>query len=358
MTKKILFVIPNFSNGGAEKNLIRVINNLDNDLYNIYILCFEKKGENLKDLKAGINIIDINTKRIYFSIIKISQFIKKLQPDIVFSWMGYVNAYLAFFIPFFNKRIKWLCRETSIPSLVNKTQRFHRLFNFLYKHYNNYNLIVCQSQYMANDLIKNFGVKSDKIEIISNGVDFKEINYSISSETINLEIGKFKLLYVGGLRSVKRVEISIRALAALPENYSLTIVGSGDQYNNIIEEIDKYSLHHRVEIVTDCYNPFPYYQTSHCLLLTSLFEGFPNVVVEAFACGCPVIGFNITGGTEELLTNYGGFSLQNKKLEDLAKKIIEVCECENLQRKMIIENCKAKYNIDNMIGIYNSILAN
>lgn len=356
MKKKILFIIPNFSNGGAEKNLISVVNRLDDTLYDINILCFKKTGNNLEILRPGVNIIDIHSKRIYFSIIKISQVIRNIKPDIIFSWMGYVNAYLAFFIPFFNKKIKWLCRETSIASLVNKTQRFDWLFDFLYKKYNRYNLIICQSNYMANDLIRNFKVRPEKIKIIYNGVDFTEISESKILKSTTDTPGKFKLLYVGGLRSVKRVEILITVLSLLPENYTLTIVGSGEQYEKIITAIDEYKLQNRTTVITDCYNAFPYYQQSDCLLLSSLFEGFPNVVLEAFACGCPTIGYNITGGADEILQNYGGYSLQNKSIKDFAKKIIEVCEYENLQREKIIENCKLKYNMENIIPLYNSIL--
>ena len=356
MKKKILFIIPNFLEGGAEKNFIRIVNRLDLKLYDIHIVCFEKKGKNLEVLKDGINIIDLKIKRIYFAIFRISKVIRKIHPDIVFSWMGYVNAYLAFFIPVFNKKIKWLCRETSIPSLLNKSHRFPWLFNFLYKFYNNYDLIISQSKCMTSDLEKNFGIDEQKIKLINNSIDFKEINDNKDQYPVNSTTGKQNLLFVGGLRSVKRIEILFQVLALLPENYCLTIIGNGEEYQKLLTDINTANLQNRVTILTDCFNPMPYYQCSDCLLLSSQFEGFPNVVLEAFACGCPAIGFDIAGGAKEALDNYGGFYLENKTLTDFAGKIIQVCEFEKLDRNEIIQNCMEKYDIVNVIPVYNAIL--
>ena len=120
--------------------------------------------------------------------------------------------------------------------------------------------------------------------------------------------------------------------------------------------IHLHQIQSRIEIVSDCYNPVQYYQRSDCLLLASAFEGFPNVVIEAFSCGCPAIGFNSEGGTNEALENYGGFSLTDAKMEEFADKIISVCEYENLDREKIIRNCREKYDIKKVVTIYNSIL--
>jgi len=355
LKKKILFIIPNFLNGGSEKALIRTVNNLNSDYYSITILCLKKTGGNADFLKPGINIIDINTPSVYFSIFKIAQAIKSIRPDIVFGWMGYINAYLSFFIPFFSKKINWLCRESGIAGEMNKQHRFPWLFNYLYKTCNRYNTIICQSNYMAKDLVNNFGIQPQKIKIINNSIDFNEIENN-KIKTIIKETGKFYLLYVGGLRIEKRVELIIETLATLSKNYLLTIVGSGDQLDKILSSVESYQLGHRVEIISNCYNPVPYYQRTDCLLLASLHEGFPNVVLEAFSCGCPVIGFNIRGGANEALNNYGGFILQNKTIQDFADKIRSVCENEKIEHDEIIRNCKEKYDIKDVIPVYNSLL--
>ena len=355
MKKSILFIISNLLNGGAENNLVRLINNLSDEHYSISVLCLQNIGHNVDLLKPGVNIIDINSPSIYSSIFKIKKVIKKNKPDIIFGWMGYINAYISFFIPLFSKKIIWYCRESSLPSFVNEQQRFPWLFKYFYKTYNRYNLIICQSHRMEEDLKDNFGVLPGKMMIINNSIDFKEIENN-KNFVLKRKESKFYLLYVGGLRVEKRVEFLIKVLAQLPENYILTIVGSGNQYDKVTSAITFHQLQNRVEIISDCQNPIPYYQGSDCLLLASAFEGFPNVVIEAFACGCPAIGFNSQGGTNEALENYGGFSLTDAKMEEFADKIISVCEYENLDREKIIRNCREKYDIKKVVTIYNSIL--
>ncbi|MEP6615516.1 MAG: glycosyltransferase [Ginsengibacter sp.] len=356
MKKKILFIVPHFLNGGAEKNLIRVINNLSEEAYDISILCLQHLGNNADLLRKGIKIIDIDTPSIYLSIFKIARVIKQIKPDVIFCWMGYLNAYMAFFIPFFRKKFKWFCRESNIPTLVNTQFKFPWLFDFFYKKLNRYDKIIAQSAVMSKDLQVNFGVLPGKIIIINNSIDFKE-NEKNKTCVLEKEPGKFYLLFVGGLRIEKRAHILIDALALLPENYMLVIVGSGDELEKVTIAIHSQHLQKRVEIISDCYNPVPYYQRADCLLLSSAFEGFPNVVIEAFACGCPAIGYNIAGGANEALDNYGGFSLQDKSVQDFADNIIWVCESARLDREKIIRNCKDKYDINRVIPIYDSIFS-
>lgn len=355
MKKNVLFVISNFLNGGTEKNLVRLINNLSDKHYSISVLCLQNLGHNADLLKPGVNIIDINSPSVYFSIFRIAKVIKKIKPDIVFSWIGYINAYMSFFIPLFNKKIKWYCRESNLPTFVNEQQRFPWLFKYFYRTYNRYDIIICQSHRMKEDLQDNFSVLPEKMMIINNPIDFKEIENN-KTFVLKRKESKLHLLYVGGLRVEKRVDLLIEVLALLPEKYILTIVGSGNQYDKVLSAITFHKLQNRVEIISDCHNPVPYYQASDCLLLTSAFEGFPNVVIEAFACGCPAIGFNSEGGTNEAMENYGGFSLTNAKMEEFADKIISVCEYENLDCEKIIRNCKEKYDINKVVAVYNSIL--
>ncbi len=106
MTKKIkiFFIVPTLMTGGAENVCTIVINHLDEQKYEPYILCLKRTGENLKKLRAGVPVIDINSPSVHYSILKIYKFIKANKPDIVVGWMGYINAYLGFYIPLLPKK--------------------------------------------------------------------------------------------------------------------------------------------------------------------------------------------------------------------------------------------------------------
>ena len=273
--------------------------------------------------------------------------------------MGYINAYLSFFIPFFPSRIKWVCRESSIASLNTKKFRLSWLFSFFYRFYNRYDSVVCQSEAMAEDLIRNYNVDKNKIKVINNPINIHQAEEDKKKTSAKPVLARDKndieLLFVGTFSKVKRVTLLPQVMALLPENYFLTMVGGGPYYNDLVAEIGKNNVGSRVQVVTNCFNPFPYYSTSRCLLLCSQFEGFPNVILEAFSCGCPAIGYDIIGGANELLANYGGF-IADGDLQHFADKIREVIEKKDIDRQRVIEECNKKFSIEKIIEHYYTVL--
>jgi glycosyltransferase involved in cell wall biosynthesis len=355
---KITFVTPSFGGGGAQRNLIHIVNGLDKSRFQVSIICLISEGP-FYDLidKENVAVISCSHPSVYFSIFKICKIVKEVKPDIVVSWMGFLNAYLSFFIPLLPKGIKWICRESSIPSVANKQFRLSVLFSFLYKFLNRYHYIICQSEAMAEDLVEAYKVDKDKITIIKNPIDISAVKKGFGSAKYGFENKKgiYRLLYVGGLRKVKRVGILLETLALLPEKYQLTIIGDGEELSGIENQIRIMKLEAKVTILQNCFNPYPYYGVSDCLLLSSLVEGFPNVVLEAFSCGCPAIGFNIKGGANEVLEDYGGFVVGGNTCKDFAAQIITVCEQVKVDRIRIKADCQAKYDLSKIVSQYENI---
>lgn len=318
----------------------------------------KEEGGLIEKLDTKIKRWDVKNGRLYFSVFKIRNLVKNIDPDIIFPWMGYLNAYLAFCKPLFADKIVWLCRESTIPSLMNPNYRFPKLYSFFYKFYNRYSYIICQSGYMAKDLELNFNIKKERLVVINNPVDFEKVTLSLKAPVVKpvAPENSINLLYVGSLNKWKRVHLLIEALILLPENYYLTIVGNGTEYENIQAMTIKNNISGRIRFILDCNNPYPYYAASNCLLLCSEFEGFPNVALESMASGCPVIGFNIKGGANEILENYGGFIVPGDMVSDFAKSILNVCEKQAIDKDKIIAFCKEKYDLKKIMGQYQSVI--
>jgi glycosyltransferase involved in cell wall biosynthesis len=355
---KITFVTPSFGGGGAQRNLIHIVNGLDKSRFQVSIICLISEGPfySLID-KESITVISCDYPSVYLSIFKICKIVKEVKPDIVVGWMGFLNAYLSFFIPLFPKKIKWVCRESSIPSVANKQFTLSALFSFLYKFLNRYHNIICQSEAMAGDLVEAYSVDKDKITIIRNPIDNSVVKKGVGGIKYGYENKKdiYRLLYVGSLRKVKRVDILLDTLALLSEKYQLTIIGNGKELTEIEDQIRVLNLETRVVIIQNCFNPYPYYAVSDCLLLSSLIEGFPNVVLEGFSCGCPAIGFNVKGGANEVLADYGGFAVGGKSCKDFAAQIMSVCEEIKVDREKIKADCQAKYDLSKIVSQYEKI---
>src|SRR5690554_2736240 len=110
-----MFFLPNLNQGGAEKVIATLANELNREKFIITIVLFEKEGHFLNALKEDVEILELNTSRIRFSIFKIIPLIRKHKPEIAFFGWGEIAAFIAPFIPFF-KRTKFIARETNVVS--------------------------------------------------------------------------------------------------------------------------------------------------------------------------------------------------------------------------------------------------
>jgi len=355
---RIAFIIPSLDVAGAENMLLNIANGLVNNGHDIHLLFLNETGGLLPLLDERITRWNIGNGRVYFSLFRVLKMIRKIKPDVFFPWMGYLNAYFIFFKPLFSRRLKWICRESTIPSMGNAIYRFPALYNFLYRFYNRYDRIVCQSVFMANDLREHYQVRPEKLIIINNPADPQKYQPSPGdTETgISIQPGMKQLLYVGGLNPWKRVGLLFEALALLPQNYRLTLVVNTDVSPGMQNLVNEMKLPDRIHWVIGCKNPYPFYQTADCLLLCSAFEGFPNVALEALANGCPVVGYDIKGGANEILANYGGFIVPGAAISEFASTITRVCEKEIIDHLRIRAECLEKYSLEKAIGHYELLL--
>src|SRR5690625_7799578 len=108
-----MFFLPNLNQGGAEKVIATLANELNREKFKITIVLFEKEGHFLNALKEDAEILELNTSRIRYSIFKIIALIRKHKPEIAFFGWGEIAAYIAPFIPLF-RRTKLISRHTNL----------------------------------------------------------------------------------------------------------------------------------------------------------------------------------------------------------------------------------------------------
>ena len=320
MKQKILFIIPSMRGGGSERVISILLNHLNRRKFDMTLVLIKKEGRYLQDLSNDIKIIDLNLNSAKKSIFKLIKIIKNENPNIVFSTLGYLNLIISIIRPFLSKKIKFIARESSIVSIQNKQEKYPKLFDFLFKtFYKNFDLVIAQSKYMKNDLIKNYNFPKEKIKVIYNPVDIEKIE-QLSKEPCKEDVD---LLAVGRLDKNKNFKDIIEILPKL--NMKLTILGEGEEKENL-QNLAK-RLNVNVEFLGFVDNPYKYMKKAKLLVLTSLYEGLPNVILEANACGIPVIAYNCIGGTRELIENgKNGFLVECKnscELEKIIKKSLE-----------------------------------
>lgn len=349
----IIFILPDLETGGAERIILTIANHLPRTHFEPKIMLLRKEGGYLEFLKDDVEIIDLQTPRIRHSILPILSEIKKRKPDIVFSGFGEVNAYLSVFLRIFSK-IKFIARETNVVS-KHVTRREIRFF---YKFYNNYQCIICQSDDMKTDLIDNFNIRKDKLVKINNPVDFDFIQRKLqeSSHQSPFCEGYKHVVAIGNLSHRKGFDNLLKVFYHLKnEKIKLHILGDG--LDKVLLNEIKNDL--GLENVLFCgrqKNPYPYLKFADLFILSSRYEGFPNVLLEAGACGTYALANNCLGGINEIIQpKINGEISDIEQHETFANRVKELVQTP-FDPEPIKNSIRSRFSKDIIIQKYEKLL--
>jgi glycosyltransferase involved in cell wall biosynthesis len=176
--------------------------------------------------------------------------------------------------------------------------------------------LVMVSLEIAESFVKNHGITKSIIKTIYNPYDVAEIETLANLPIVNIEHHNFMssgrvFVTVGRLTYQKGHWHLIKAFSMLPEdcNAKLLIIGTGEKQSQIKNLIKQLKLEDKVLLAGYQKNPFQYILSSYAYILSSIFEGFPNAMVEAMVCGCPVVAADCKSGPREIL--FRDFDLNN-----------------------------------------------
>jgi len=315
---RILFILPSLHAGGSETVVLRLLNSFDRSKFEILLIVLKKEGILLSLIPLDISTIYLDHNRTILSFPALIKLTWRLRPQILFSTLGHVNLLIALLKPLLPTCFL-VARESSIVSIRNRDERYPKIFDFLFRTvYKRFNLLICQSKFMQEDLVKNFCIDVNKTVVINNPIDFSKVPTILQRSHNSRPV----LLSVGQLRREKGYDRVIQALSKCNFDFTYKIIGAGNR-QGLESLVHSLSLSSKVEFLGQIIHPFEILRTSDCLLLGSYYEGFPNVVLEANACGVPVIAFRAPGGHNEIIQQgVNGWFADNER---------EFCELLNTQ---------------------------
>ena len=298
---KLLVLIPNLRCGGSEKYVTLLCNNINTDKFDTTLVVLDNSTPFYIINTPAIEIIDLKIKRVRRSLFAIKRIVKEKQPDIIFSVSNHLNLYLAIYRWLFSKKIKLLAQESSIASINNRRAASPKLYSWLMKKfYRRIDCIICQSEYLQQDLIKNFNINRGKTIVIHNPVEEMAADH-LRPAANNNSSRIFKFITVARLSEEKGIDRLIRAIAELKVPFQYYIIGEGDKKENLQHLINQLNLQDKVFLTGEKNEPYIGMEDADLALMGSHYEGFPNVLLEAGALGIPVIAYDAPGGIKEII---------------------------------------------------------
>jgi glycosyltransferase involved in cell wall biosynthesis len=350
--KKIYFLLPGLTFGGAERVIFTLCNHLDRSKFKPTLVLFSQEGMPLDLLNSDVEVIDLKIDRIRYAIFKVISLIRKNKPDIVFGGWGEVSAFLSPIIPLF-RNTKFVARETNVVSEHVKRKEIR----FFYRFYNNFHRIIAQSDDMQKDLVENIHINPDKIVKINNPVDVEFIQKQMNSEKKFFDSAVKNVVAIGNLSERKGFDLLLNVFAHLKnESIHLSILGDGRDLAILWQQKEELGLD-KVEFLGVQPNPYPFLHQADLFVLSSRYEGFPNVLLEAGVCGTYALANDCPGGINEIIQKgINGEISDIQNAGKFAERINELVH-QNYDSAKIQESIISRFSREGILEKYNQILS-
>ncbi len=325
---RVLFVIGSMHAGGAERQVVETLRHLDRERFEPFLYLAHRDGVLLADVPSdvpieafwggtrphsfGLKVLTVCRGGMFARMWHLSRFLERLRPDVVYDrtylstldtagacwWRGIPRVSAAVADP----RVQF--------EMYAKRLRFARR-KYAHWAYHTAAKVLANSAGLRQQMIEYWQLPPEQVVIQPNGLDFDRIEQRMQEAPRLLPSSRgaetaVRILTVGRIDEDKGHIDLLTALEDLVHRRGHTglhwqILGVGPRMETLRQEIAAKKLTEHVELIGAVSNPFPYYAAADLFCLPSRSEGLPNVLLEALACGLPVISTDCPSGPREIL---------------------------------------------------------
>lgn len=355
----ISLYLPSLRGGGAERVMLNLARGFAENGHVVDLVLAKAEGPYLNEVPKDIRIVDLNASRVLKSFPGLIRYLRKERPLILLSALVHANiiALWAQKISRVSTRVVVSIHNSLSISSQNATSIHARLMpQWVRIFYSWADLIIAVSHGVAEDLITLTNLPRGKIKVIYNPIVTPELTEDATGTLTHPWFTQKDLpviLGVGRLNKQKDFPTLIRAFNIVRKKRSarLLILGEGEERSSLEAMIQDLGLSRNVQLYGFVDNPYAYMARASVFVLSSAWEGFGNVLVEAMACGCPVVSTNCPSGPSEILENgkYGSL-VPVGNAEALAQSIISILDAP--PDPLSLQHRAAEFSLDNICEQY------
>jgi glycosyltransferase involved in cell wall biosynthesis len=360
--RKVLFLIPSLTGGGAERVFTTLLRHLDRTRFEPQLAALEVKGAYAQDVPYDVVIHNLNVSRVRYALPHIIMLIWKTRPTTVISTLGHLNIALAMCKRLLPHRVRVVIREAVVVSALLPEETQHlRLWTWLYRcSYRQADKVICLSDSMLEDMVNSFGLPRGKMVRIYNPVDIDRVREQAARGINPYTAPGPHLVAAGRLTRQKGFDLLLDAMPIVLQSFPtarLTILGEGVLRATLEEQSRGLGIENAVSFTGFEQNPWRYLKNADVFVLPSRYEGLPNVMLEALALETPVIATDCPGAIREVHEATSGISLvpmENPKA--LADAVIKVCSsAKNTNSLRVSRVDLRKFSLQHVVLEYSSL---
>jgi glycosyltransferase involved in cell wall biosynthesis len=366
----VCFVLPSLNGGGAERAAVQVLNALDPAMWDRSMYLFDRTGPYLDVVDPAIRVASADGARVgphamgSTPTIKVARvgdgshrlrrltglvrYLRQTRPRVVVSFLSYFSVLGAVRASRIDARVVFNQQTPLSAFLSDADYRWRRpwrrrTFSLVARiGYRLADAIVTTSRGVADDLVDRFEVARERITVVHNPVDLGAIS-AAAGEPLDADEERAwtrpAIVAAGRLADAKNYPLLLEAFSLLVRRYParLVILGEGEREAALRDLALRLGLGASVSFRGFQRNPWKYIARADVFALSSRYEGFGNVLVEAMACGTPVVA-TTSPGTREIVTDGGdGVLVHRHDADAFAAALGRLLDDDDSRRRMAVE---------------------
>lgn len=337
-------VIPSLTGGGAERVAVTVLSALDPDRYERILYLFSGEGVYFDRLDSRVRVVVAKEQSWQARMRELAAFLRTAQPDVLMPFLSYFITATAARVARSRARVVFNQGTPTTGFLSDpdfswrhpvRRQLFAQMTRFFYRRAD---AVVVTSKGVGDDLVTTYHVPRQKIRVLHNPVDLEAIaeHSKQSIDGTGVSLTRPVVVAAGRLAAVKNYPLLIDAVAELSTRLPVDawILGDGEDRGDLERlAIDK-GLASAVHFLGFHANPWKFMTRAQVFALTSTYEGFGNVLIEAMACGIPVVATR-SPGTIEIIRDGENGLLVDHTPQAVGRAIEQIIRDRGLRQRLI-----------------------
>ena len=367
MKKNIVIVVSAMNMGGAQRVVSILCNYWSQNGYEVTLIStFSEEKINHDQLNKDVTLKYLSNNTFFpkntalnlvWKLINLRKLIKAQNPDIVMSFLTRVNVATA--LSTIGIKCSLIICERSWPPFRTLSNKFFWMYRILFK---GVDRIIAQTDKSQKWLSQNF--PDNVVTVIPNPMVYPLPLHGRSISPNSVISPKKKVILASGrLQKYKQFDVLIRAFLQIKDKHSdwdLIILGDGEERDSLNLMLVDFEMTERVYFPGRVGNMSEWYERADLFVLSSLFEGFPNVLLEAMGYGLPCISFDCDTGPRDMIQDGVNGILVNPNEKELGRSramntiISNEKFLSNISSDSIL--IRDKYSIDNIRLQWNEVL--